>query len=268
MLLIMNNKYGKFLKIIKIIFSNPKVLGNLLQYDRSNTNHLKTKYKIDHLPTIDLLDLFPEFNIKVPFYAGLGGGSTPLDYALLMKLAKEIPCKRYFEIGTWIGESASNLSTIVNECVSLSLSDEQLQEKKFYTKEMIQSQRFYSKNIKNITHIYGDSKTIDYTKFGKFELIFIDGNHSYDYVKSDTMHAFKLLNNNNSMIVWHDYSNLTGDDINWEVFAGILDGCPKDQIQNLYHVSNTMCAIYTKKKISIKNNTFYPPTMNSCVNKN
>ena len=255
-------KFTKLIKIIQIVISNPKVIGNILQYDKSNKEYVNEKYKISELPTVDLLDLFPDFDVKLSSFSGLGGGSSPLDYALLKKFAESIPCHRYFEIGTWLGESSSNVAKIADECISLSLSDEDLRQKTFYSEDMLQAQRFFSKKIKNIQHIFGDSKTFDFSKIGKFDLIFIDGNHSHDYVQTDAKNAFKLLKDENSVIVWHDYSNFTGDDINWNVFAGILDGCNKEQISHLYHVSNTMCAIYTRKNMKISKENFFLPSKN------
>lgn len=108
----------------------------------------------------------------------------------------------------------------------------------------------FSKNLSNIKHIKHNSQTFDFSSIGKFDLIFIDGDHSYEGVKKDTENVFKVLKNDNSIIVWHDYSNLTGNTINWGIFAGILDGCPKEMVKNLYHISNTMCAIYINKKLS------------------
>ena len=131
------NKIKKLIKIFQIVISNPKVLGNILQYDKSTEKYVQEKFKISKLPTINLLDLFPDFHVKLSSYAGLGGGSTPLDYALLKKLAESIPCQRYFEIGTWLGESSSNIANLADECISLNLSDEDLLHKTFYSEDMV-----------------------------------------------------------------------------------------------------------------------------------
>ncbi len=58
-----------------------------------------------------------------------------------------------------------------------------------------------------VTQLYGDSKVFDETPYLKaFDLIFIDGSHSYSYVKSDTEKALKMLAPGGT-IVWHDYRN-------------------------------------------------------------
>lgn len=76
------------------------------------------------------------------------------------------------------------------------------------------------------------------------DLVFVDGDHSYDGVRCDTEHAFRLLRNERSVIVWHDYMRTSEDDVLWGVVAGILDGAPPGARRQLYHVSNTLCAVY------------------------
>jgi predicted O-methyltransferase YrrM len=56
-----------------------------------------------------------------------------------------------------------------------------------------------------ITQVYGDSAGLDWGLLkGPFDLVFIDGNHHYKYVMSDTENALKHLAPG-GIIVWHDY---------------------------------------------------------------
>ncbi len=56
-----------------------------------------------------------------------------------------------------------------------------------------------------ITCLYADSAAFDYSPFHRnVDLFFIDGAHSYDYVRSDTLNAFKCCHPG-SVIAWHDY---------------------------------------------------------------
>lgn len=59
---------------------------------------------------------------------------------------------------------------------------------------------------KKIDQVFGDSGNLDWTKLpnAPFDLIFIDGNHHKDYVKSDTENALKVLKPG-GIICWHDY---------------------------------------------------------------
>ena len=59
---------------------------------------------------------------------------------------------------------------------------------------------------KKIKVIFQDSKKLDISNFkNKFDLIFIDGGHTYSCVKNDTEKSFEMVKNN-GLIFWHDYN--------------------------------------------------------------
>jgi hypothetical protein len=67
--------------------------------------------------------------------------------------------------------------------------------------------RFFSEGIPNIRYIEHNSRTYDFSKLGeRFDLIFVDGDHTCEGVRSDTANVFNLLRDENSVIVWHDYA--------------------------------------------------------------
>lgn len=204
------------------------------------------------LPTVDLLELFPDFDEVVEPYSFLGGTSLPIDLALLKALARGYPACRYFEIGTWRGESIANVASVAASCTSLSLSAREMEELGFFppgSSPVAETHHFFSKGIPNITYIEANSHTFDFSTLGEgFDLIFVDGDHTYEGVRSDTANVFKLLRNEQSVIVWHDYG-FSPELVRWSVLAGILDGCPPERRGKLYHVSNTMCAIYTERPL-------------------
>lgn len=56
-----------------------------------------------------------------------------------------------------------------------------------------------------VTCLYGDSATFDFMPYyGQVDLFFIDGAHSYEYVRSDTLNALKCCHPG-SVICWHDF---------------------------------------------------------------
>ncbi len=209
------------------------------------SEYVRRKYGLSQgLPTLDLLDLFPAFDERVAPFAFLEGGSTPIDLALLRALARRYDRCRYFEIGAWRGESVANVAAVANECISLSLSDAEMRSAG-WDNRYVDTARVFSRDLKNVIHLGHDSKTFDYTPYlGSCDLVFIDGDHSYDGVRSDTEHAFRLLRNEHSVIVWHDYMRTSEIDLMWGVIAGLLDGAPSAARRHLYHVSNTLCAVY------------------------
>jgi predicted O-methyltransferase YrrM len=240
------NKLSKFFKAILFILKQPALLNKVLDDDNINKNELLKKYNLPNgLETIEITDLISNFNITVEPYAALDGGSTPIDLALLKGLAASKPDCDYFEIGTWRGESVANVASVAKKCVTLNLPDD-IMLSMGMDKKYVELHRHFSKDLLNVSHLQGNSLSFDYASLNqKFDLIFIDGDHHYESVKSDTINAFKLLKDEHSIIVWHDYGNNPGD-IRWDVFRGILDGSPSDKIPNLYRVSNTLCAIYSK----------------------
>jgi predicted O-methyltransferase YrrM len=56
--------------------------------------------------------------------------------------------------------------------------------------------------------LFGDSASFDYSPFhGRVDLFFIDGSHSYEYVKSDTEQALRCCRPG-GVIAWHDYGRM------------------------------------------------------------
>jgi hypothetical protein len=71
--------------------------------------------------------------------------------------------------------------------------------------------KFESAGRAKITQLLGDSATFDYGPYrGQMDLVFIDGAHSYDYVRRDTDTALSLLRNEKGVIFWHDYDGCIG----------------------------------------------------------
>jgi len=246
------SKIKKIFQITKIILKNPKSLAVLLKESKEDYR----KYVIDKyglrsgLLTIDFLDLFPKFSETLNPISFLPQGSTLLDYALLKNLAKKYENCRFLEIGTWRGESIANVASVSKECVSISLSDEQMRTVGF-KEEDIKTSKFFSKTISNVKHFEDDSQTFDFTTIGKFDLIFIDGHHSYESVKNDTRNVCQLLKND-SCIVWHDYVDVEGS-VRWDILAAILDGVPENYRSKIFHVSNTLAAVYLPNNFKLKN---------------
>jgi predicted O-methyltransferase YrrM len=243
------NKLSKLFKAVSLILKQPSLLNKVLDDQDVNRSAVTSVHGMAKgLPTVNISELLPRFNETVDPFCFLDGGSTPLDLALLKGLAKRTEACEYFEIGTWRGESAANVASVAKHCTTLNLPDEEML-KMGLDKRYVELHRFFSKGLSNVTHLQGNSLDYDYKSLDKkFDLIFIDGDHHYESVMSDTKNAFGLLKDENSVIVWHDYGN-SPNDVRWDVLRGILDGTPADKRKNLYRVSNTLCAIYTNQSL-------------------
>ena len=97
--------------------------------------------------------------------------------------------------------------------------------------------------LKNkIKVIFQDSKNLDIGKYENlFDLIFIDGGHSYSCVKNDTEKALKMIKKN-GFIFWHDYS--IGKKSHKDIYF-YLNELRKDH--DIFHIKNTSLCFYIKK---------------------
>ncbi|MCW3161370.1 class I SAM-dependent methyltransferase [Chryseobacterium oryctis] len=243
------SKLKKTIQALQNIADEPSLL-NLVLNDKEvrRKNFLKKYSHLETLPQINLLDLSEDFDESIDI-CFLDGASLPTDLALLKTLAKGK--KSYFEIGTWRGESVWNVAKVIDDCSTLNLSKDEILalgiDKKYAELHGIVSQ----KNPK-ILHLEGNSKTFDFAGLNKkYDLIFIDGDHSYEMVKNDTEKVFKNLIHEDSVVVWHDYA-YNPEKVRYEVFQGILDGMPEVFHKNLYHVQNTLCAVFMKGDFKTK----------------
>ncbi len=178
---------------------------------------------------------------------------------MLKSLAKKFDACSYLEIGSLRGESLACVADVAIDCTSVTLSDQEMRDFNF-DEGYIRVHGVFSKGKDNITTYRHNSQTFDFASLNKkFDLIFVDGDHTYNGVLQDTKNVFKLLKDEHSIIVWHDYG-FDVEKVRHEVLCAILDGTPEEYHSNLYHVSNTICAIFTRGKFetSFTKNLSYP----------
>ena len=136
----------------------------------------------NQLPSVDIQH-FLSASPSLDKFTFLGGGSLPTDILLLTSLAQNIDNCSYFEIGTWRGESVIHVSAFAEECYTLNLSKEEIIAE-VLPEKYADLHAVLSEGKENITHLFGNSLSYDFASLNKkFDLIFIDGNHKYDFVK-------------------------------------------------------------------------------------
>ncbi|MCX6272057.1 MAG: class I SAM-dependent methyltransferase [Bacteroidetes bacterium] len=250
-------KFRKLLKIIGLIIRQPWRLNSVLEERSVWETYVINHYQLTHgLPVVPFTQLAGEQPVSVEPYAFLEGGSLPTDLCLLKSLAMQIPDCRYFEIGTWRGESVANIAAVAKECVTLNLSREEIRSIG-YSSEYADAHFFFCQSLPNVKIIEDNTLHFPFHEVNeKFDLVFIDGDHHYDMVRHDTEKVFSHLVHDHSIVVWHDYAH-NPEMPRFEVLAAILDGMPADKRATLYHVSNTLCAIWYPK--TLKGNTLQYP---------
>ncbi len=258
-----SSRFATGLRAIGRLIRNPWLLTHVLAADEGAWQQRATKHALRWnlgpygLPITPLAALLPADGDTVAPFAFGGGGSLPTDLLLLRALVRRAgPQARYFEIGTWRGESAAAVAPLAATVQTLNLSPEQLRALGM-TEDYIRQHGLFSRSWANITHLLGDSGTFDYTTLPPPDVVFIDGDHRYAAVRTDTARVFAHLVGPKTVVVWHDAARQP-EQPRWEVLAGILDGLPPELPGRLYAISHSLCAVYVPEELASVAATVWP----------
>ncbi len=170
--------------------------------------------------------------------------------ACLSKISKNI-----FEFGTCSGKTTYLLalnSSEESKILTITLKPDQANNiiKKKHDNKIsyrnIINESIYDKFLfsgtdveKKIEVIFKNSIEFDEIKYiDKFDLIFIDGGHTYTIVKNDSEKSFKMLNSK-GIILWHDY--VPGKESAKDVVKYINEISKNKRI---FHLKNTSLCFY------------------------
>lgn len=169
------------------------------------------------LPEISWNDLLPDpppMRLLEP--EATDGNVSTQELVILNSLAARFNPLALFEFGTFDGRTTLNLAA------------NSPREARVYTLDLSQTadpktsfpltgdRKFISKNNRRlrfqnreeeqkITALYGDSAKFDASPFlKKMDFIFVDGAHTYQYVRNDSEKAMAMLKDR-GVILWHDY---------------------------------------------------------------
>ena len=140
---------------------------------------------------------------------------------VLCQIIKSSNSKIIFEIGTSKGQTTHNIEANLPDGGRV------------YTLDLNQCLA----GTGRIMPLRGDSRSFDFSPYhDKIDLMFIDGNHDYDYVLSDSENAFRCVKEG-GFIIWHDFVH----DRPYTVKA-ILDFCHCYNLR-LFWIDGTWLAI-------------------------
>jgi len=184
----------------------------------SHIKHKREKHEDKLLPEVSLSELIKKVSsIQLLEKEAIDGNVSKEELEAISTITAFRKPKRIFEIGTFDGRTAINLAANAPnaEVFTLDLPQDNIHktklriktgDKKFIDKPRSGLRFIGTEYEAHITQIYADSATFDSTPYeNSIDLIFIDGSHSYEYVKSDTQLALRLLRRGKGTILWHDY---------------------------------------------------------------
>jgi len=143
------------------------------------------------------------------------GPSFTQDIANLCVLCRALNPKQIFEIGTFHGYTTVQLAinsshdAVIHTLdlgpnADTSLPITEIDRMVIDLRETSSCLNAHNAATK-IRRLFGDSAEFDFSPYHqKIDLFFIDGSHSYQYVKSDTTNALRCCHSG-SAIAWHDY---------------------------------------------------------------
>jgi tRNA A58 N-methylase Trm61 len=130
-----------------------------------------------------------------------------VDMVYVCAIPKIREAKSIFEIGTYRGQTTCGFADMCENAQVYTLNLPPQEDERYgeYIGSFIQT----SPNKHRIHQLFSDSMKFDTTPYqNTMDFIFIDGDHSYEYVKNDTEKAFELLAPNGA-IAWHDFAGKT-----------------------------------------------------------
>jgi predicted O-methyltransferase YrrM len=168
---------------------------------------------------MEFTDIFPGspvLDLQFEDFACRGGNVAFTELAMLAAIVKTAQPHTLFEFGTYDGNTTLQLALNGPDdaiVYTIDLPPDNLSPRlrldpgdRIFMGRATVGQRF--KGIaaeRKIHQVLSDSAAYDYSFLeGKVDFVFVDGAHSYEYLKNDTQHALTMLAPK-GLIVWHDY---------------------------------------------------------------
>ncbi|MFA5059065.1 MAG: class I SAM-dependent methyltransferase [Candidatus Omnitrophota bacterium] len=222
--------------------------GKLIDYLKGDRRFLLSSASIENL--------FPGINdssLQLPASQVLSGDSMVLSLAGQLTLAavcRRLSPNKIFEMGTYRGTStlimAMNISAQA-KIFTLDIAPEARATHQHGTGvggfSDYMAGDFFLKTpfAPKITQLFGDSRTFNFSSYyGTVDLVFVDADHTYKFVKSDSEHAFKLIRPG-GVIIWDDYIWMADH----AECSGVADYLhQKLSEKKIYRIQGTRLAVY------------------------
>jgi predicted O-methyltransferase YrrM len=230
--------FGAFAQLI----TKPRESLSWLSRARSAKDRVfvgQTHWHTGNLPRVPLTEILPdsrsvEISLPRAFDRTFGTSISAEEACQLCAIVKCLKAKKVLEIGTFDGNTTLAMATNLNgdgQVVTVDLPPDFDKEKQagsmkftdgflnLTPRDQLGRQTRDHEFSSRIRQVYGDSAVLDWSKLGgPFDLIFIDGSHTYEYVRSDSRNALRQLADGGA-IVWHDYGMIADVSVAVDEFA-------------------------------------------------
>ena len=217
---------GNLATVLRLALHGPDSLNQRLSrayhtidpFDAGDPDYTPASMHYGMLPEVHLANLVRNF-ISISLgdnYRFVDGAMPWVDLVALLTIVHDRHPKCMFEIGTYFGHTtrvlALNFPETTFHTIDLPESFDQAKDTGSIPKDdfhLIKSRRvgdaFRSDaSVRNIVQHFGDTATWDFEPVKDATFFFIDGSHTYEYVRNDTEKCLALCNNRRATILWHD----------------------------------------------------------------
>jgi predicted O-methyltransferase YrrM len=171
---------------------------------------------------------------------------------VLAALCQGLEARTFFEIGTNRGRTAWTVAAnnpeieiqtldlpdqAAADTVALNLNES---DRDFFVEDWDRGEAFAdTPEADRISQLWGDSARFDFAPYeGNMDMVFIDGAHSYAYVKNDTDAGMRMLSERGAL-VWDDYPRIPGVYRLLDELAPTLDPPP-------FHILGTRLVVFSR----------------------
>ncbi|MBC7979059.1 MAG: class I SAM-dependent methyltransferase [Armatimonadetes bacterium] len=206
-----------YTNLFRITLRNPRDLQHVIGVARWAAGEIADSVADTRsIPSIDVLDICPGTQRwTLQSFPRVGASVSPMECAGLAALSHLVGAKKVFEFGTYKGVSTTQLALNVGEggmVFTLDLPEDHpayslpipKQEEQQIANEGSKGILIPRDLLGRVTFLSSDSAKFDERPYlNTMDLVFVDGAHSYEYVKNDTEKGWKMLRPG-GVIAWHD----------------------------------------------------------------
>lgn len=207
----MSKLLSSIARITKIGLRNPRDLRHLFGMANEAALHIENPDSdVRIFPSINYAAILPDkCRFTFQMFPGVEASVTLIEAAALAALIKRSNAKRVFEFGTYKGVSTTQLALNLPEDGRVFTLDLPEDHPVYISYSKLASESGMKilvpeDQAHKVTFLKADSADFDTTPYrGTMDLVFVDGYHSYEYVKNDTEKGLEMLRPG-GIIAWHD----------------------------------------------------------------